>query len=420
MDQSTDYQPRHWKSGLIGMVVVGGLATAIALSIGFSADLREKNIARQLQDVPTDDFRAQAAVVAIRYESLPRLWVRYALRPTLLGLLGGLLFSHLFLHRDNMSSRTSGAILLALAIVFVASYWLPDSRGLTYVDGRDQFQWAEDLRADQPTTRTAAVHAAVELLKCPPFFGRASLIHSLGVLGDEAQPAIPVLNSLKHDPEQDVRDAAEMALEQITESWELQVDAVRGGVSRRIEISFHDVDDQQLLALKEDCTALEVLQLERTNITTPTLAEVVPGIPALKRLKLGGPVDAAAFESIAHLEHLEVLNLPQAECPTASLQQLAKLPHLNLLRIASRNIDDASLECLKEFPSLKYLHLIDTSISDEGLAVIAKLPNLQSFYVDGGHCTERGLATLLEENPLLHIHWNDLHLDNDMSGHTHE
>ncbi|MEZ5940506.1 MAG: hypothetical protein R3C18_03875 [Planctomycetaceae bacterium] len=413
-------QHNDWRWALVGMILLGGLATVVALSLAVSHELREELIARQLKEVPPDEPREQANVAALRYASFPQLWLRHALRPTLLGLLGGFLLARLRSKPESESAKWKTILPVVLIALVSLSYGYHPARGLVYVDGHDQFTWAKVLNSSQRDERESAIHAAVELLERPPFFGRASLIYSLGVLGDEAQPAIPVLQTLKHDPEQEVRDAAEMALEQITESWELQIDAVRGGVSRRIEISFHDVNDQQLLALKEDCTALEVLQLERTNITTPTLAEVVPATPTLKRLKLGGPVNAAAFEFIAQLEHLEVLNLPQAECPAASLQQLAKLPHLNLLRIASSDIDDAALECLKGFPSLKYLHLIDTSISDDGLAVIAQLPHLQSFYVDGGHCTERGLATLLEQNPHLHIHWNDLHLDNDMSGHTHE
>lgn len=195
---------------------------------------------------------------------------------------------------------------------------------------------------------------------------------------------------------------------------------MRGNVSPKIEISEAIVTEDQFRQLLTECNGLEVLLLDRTEVSPETLSKVLPQLTSLRQLKLGSTVPADAFPHIAGLRNLEVLNLPDARCGDQELALLSALPRLKLLRLHSPALTDAGLHALPQFPSLRYLHLINTPITDAGLTSVAQCEHLESFYLDGGNCTDEGLSALLKERPKLHFHWNDLHLEDDPNKHPHD
>jgi len=220
---------------------------------------------------------------------------------------------------------------------------------------------------------------------------------------------------------QPVADTGELApAPPLEASWERQLDAVRGNVSARIEISEAVVIEDQFRQLLTECDGLEVLLLDRIDVSPETLSEVLPQLTSLRQLKIGSVIPADAFSHLARLGTLEVLNLPDTRCGDPELALLSALPRLKLLRIHSPALTDAGLQTLPRFPSLRYLHLINTPITDAGLTSVASCEHLESFYLDGGSCTEEGLSTLLKERPELHFHWNDLHLEDDPNTHPHD
>lgn len=396
-------------------MIAGGLGTVFAVSCIVSPDLRGTIIQWRLDQMPAATLRQTAAVEALRYDSALMLLLWWSLLPAAWGFAGGTLSASMF-------ARTALRWRVSLSVVFViltCLFIFPVNRGLVFASGQDQFAWAARLEADDDSSRTEAINASVTLLTRNRFPGRLQLVQLLAHQGDQALPALEVLKSLQRDPEPMVRDAADYALQILQESWERQVDAVRGGVSTRIEIVHHSVTDEMFQQLTTDCEHLEVLLLDRTELTPATLQAVLPHIRSLKRLKIGGHVPRELFPVLATMSDLEVLNLPDADCPDSALATLQTLPQLNLLRIRSSGITNDGLPALQSFLELKYLHLIGTSITNEGLTHIAQVKGLQSFYLDGSDCTESGLSQLLEVRPDLHVHWNDLHLDGDPNTDVH-
>jgi hypothetical protein len=305
---------------------------------------------------------------------------------------------------------------MGLLLTLLPGYW---PWGLVQHAGRNQFEWLEQLRSDVAGQREAAVQASIELLKLEPFPGRAQLISALAEQGDAALGATPVLSSLRHDREVSVQEAATIALQRLNESWSRQIDQVRGGISKRIELSWRPVTSEEFRELLEGMEGLESLLLDQLEVDTTTLCEVLPRLPRLRRLKLGCPVGSELLAVIGKIETLETLNLPDCQIADADLALLGGLSRLNLLRLGAPAMTDAGLLHLQGLPGLKYLHLVRSSVTDAGLPIVQDFPQLQSFYVDNSPVTEPGLAALLRQRPDLHIHWNELHLDGDESSHSH-
>jgi hypothetical protein len=193
---------------------------------------------------------------------------------------------------------------------------------------------------------------------------------------------------------------------------------VRAGRSKRIVVAQAPVTAAEFAQLTDGCTALEILDLERVEITAEALA-VIPRLPRLKRIKLGGEVDDAGLEHLIRAMELTAVNLPSGEFTDRGLELLAKLPHLELLRFHSPNVTDDGLRQIAAMPALRFLHLIDVPVTDAGIAHLHSLSRLESFYLDGGQCTDQGLQALLAALPELHFHLDQLHLPGDPQADDH-
>ncbi|MFO1096183.1 MAG: hypothetical protein U0992_23185 [Planctomycetaceae bacterium] len=201
-------------------------------------------------------------------------------------------------------------------------------------------------------------------------------------------------------------------------AWHDQIAAVRARTETRISVRHSRVTAVEMQDLATGCAVLEVLDLEDVEVATQSLA-VLEQLPALARLKLGGPVDDAAVEQIVTCVGLTAVNLPQATFTDHGLERLATLPRLELLRFHSSNVTDDGLQEIARMPSLRFLHLIDVPVTDAGLIHLHGMGRLESLYLDGGTCTEAGLRSLLTALPELHFHRDQLHLPGDPRADEH-
>lgn len=202
-------------------------------------------------------------------------------------------------------------------------------------------------------------------------------------------------------------------------SWSEQIDAVRSRTAKQIVVHDSHVTPAELAELTDGCESLELLELDRTDVSSDVLS-VIGDLPNLKRVKLGGPIDDDGIAELTGATTLVVVNLPAAAFTDRGLQTLAGLPHLELLRFHSPNVTDAGLVHVAEMPSLRFLHLIDVPVTDAGLQHLYGLTRLESFYLDGGRCSQAGLGDLLKALPELHFHWNQMHLPDDPQADRHE
>lgn len=200
--------------------------------------------------------------------------------------------------------------------------------------------------------------------------------------------------------------------------WRDQIARVRSGMSTQISVRQAHITAVDLQDLASDCAALEVLDLEDVEIASDSLS-VLERLTALKRLKLGGPVDDAALGQIVKAQGLVSINLPQATFTDRGLELLAQLPKLELLRFHSPRVTDDGLRAIARMPALRFLHLIDVPVTDAGLLHLHGMRRLESFYLDGGACTDTGLRSLLAALPELHFHRDQLHLPGDPRADVH-
>jgi hypothetical protein len=201
-------------------------------------------------------------------------------------------------------------------------------------------------------------------------------------------------------------------------AWEDQVQQVRAGESAEIRLVSQPVAPQQWQMLTEGGQSLEVLEVDSGLLAADDL-RVLTELPALRRLKLTGPVDDADLQQVAAAGQLKMLNLPEGVFTDDGLQQLETLQELELLRFGSRNVTDAGLAVVPRLGSLRFLHLINVPVTDAGLKHLHGLTGLESFYLDGGRCTDEGLYALLKALPGLHFHRDQLHLPDDPHAHPH-
>lgn len=117
---------------------------------------------------------------------------------------------------------------------------------------------------------------------------------------------------------------------------------------------------------------------------------------------------------------LKILNLPSSKLTDAGLAELLSfLPDLQLLRIGSSSMTDEGVVQISKCSSLRFLHLIDVPVTDASLRHFHDKHQLESLYIDGGRETDSGIRDLLQANPRLHFHRNQLHVADDPNADGH-
>lgn len=200
--------------------------------------------------------------------------------------------------------------------------------------------------------------------------------------------------------------------------WNEQLQRVREGKQQTIRVSRDVITDEQWQTLAQDATSLEVLDVEQLEINDSAY-ELLTHLAKLRQLRIGSAVGDEALEHFSQVNSLHVLNLPHGTFTDAGLKTLAKHPELELLRFHSPHVTDEGLSHIARLPSLRFLHLIRVPITDAGLNHLEGLDQLESLYLDGCNCTDDGILQLLEALPQLHLHRDQLHIENDPHAHEH-
>lgn len=198
-----------------------------------------------------------------------------------------------------------------------------------------------------------------------------------------------------------------------------QTQAVRDGVSRRIEVRepLSDADWQALNGL----VGLEELVLEGGGLDDAG-AERLATFPALVKLVARqSPLTDAGFASLARCTTLRELNVSQAACTAEGIAALAALPNLRGLRLGGAQLRGAEVcEAVVSLPKLRFLHLIDIEIGDAGLAVLERRPDLWSLYLDGAGVSDEAWGRYFQACPNVHVHLDQMHHDRDPGADHHE
>jgi hypothetical protein len=134
-------------------------------------------------------------------------------------------------HRKRVATWLTVVELLFAGIALGALAWVLSEPVATarreYYRGRDQFEWASELKASESERRHQAVVALCELLKSSHSGVRWWCVQQLGSAGAEAKSALPVLWQLLQeetiDDDQSFRDLVRYAIQQIeldaSEGW---------------------------------------------------------------------------------------------------------------------------------------------------------------------------------------------------------
>lgn len=134
------------------------------------------------------------------------------------------------------------------------------------------------------------------------------------------------------------------------------------------------------------CSALETLDLWRTNLGYIDIGVVLPFLKNLTNLNLGyTKLQDTQMEFLAMLPQLQFLDLGNTAIGSRTLLSLSGILSLKSLFLDYTKVDDAGMQCLSGLTNLVDLNLGNTNISDAGLSHLTTLTNLMDLKL--GHTT---------------------------------
>jgi len=197
-----------------------------------------------------------------------------------------------------------------------------------------------------------------------------------------------------------------------------QVEAVRAGRTATIKATtpLSAAEWEALCGLR----GLRVLDLQAGR-ADDRMATILVSLPDVERLVLReSPLTDEGFETLARLESLRDLNVPQAACTAAGVRALAQLPGLRALRLGGvRGSGTEVCEAVQSLSGLRSLHLIDVPIGDAGLDVLARMDGLWNLYLDGAGVSDEAWSRYFGARPTVHVHVDQAHHDRDPGRHRH-
>lgn len=182
---------------------------------------------------------------------------------------------------------------------------------------------------------------------------------------------------------------------------------------KRLELilSLKTLTDEDVTGLAKrlpNLVSLKLVPLSGSGVGDKGIRELANGTPNLAHLHVSsysGPVNENIGSSIAHLQNLKSLSLPESRISAADLQavaaKLTKLEQLDLYMCT--DLADEHLEAIGNAHSLRRLNLqLAHPFTDEGLKSIAKLPNLVMINLnDCAQLSDAGVAHLADAAKLL-------------------
>jgi hypothetical protein len=198
-----------------------------------------------------------------------------------------------------------------------------------------------------------------------------------------------------------------------------QVEAVRAGRTDTITATA-PVSPAEWESLR-GLSGLRVLEIRSGAADDERARTILATLPDVERLVLReSPLTDAGFETLARLEILRDLNVPQAACTAAGVRALAQLPGLRALRLGGvRGSGTEVCEAVTALSGLRSLHLIDVPIGDAGLDVLARMDGLWNLYLDGAGVSDEAWSRYFGARPTVHVHVDQAHHDRDPGRHDH-
>lgn len=200
--------------------------------------------------------------------------------------------------------------------------------------------------------------------------------------------------------------------------WQDLCDEAKKERSEKLQASF-EVNDPLIRSTLAEMDWLETLILDQGVVTDESM-KAIAALPNLGHLRLRlSPISDAGLKRLTGCENLWLLNLPHANCTAEGVASLASLPRLRQLRLGCPNLGNDVTRAIASITTLRSVHLIGVPVTDEGLRTLATMPHLESLYLDDSAVTAAGWEWLFREQPHLHVHVNQRHLDRDPKAHTH-
>jgi Leucine-rich repeat (LRR) protein len=141
-------------------------------------------------------------------------------------------------------------------------------------------------------------------------------------------------------------------------------------------------------------TKVEVLELEKTEVTDEGLAQI-KGLTNLRKLHLSNTrVTDAGLAHLKGLTGLELIQLDNTQVTDAGLSHLKGMTRLTDLNLEETQITDLGLSHLKALISMRRLDLDGTLVSDVGLAHLKNLADLRELSLQNTRVTDAGLSHL--------------------------
>ena len=150
-------------------------------------------------------------------------------------------------------------------------------------------------------------------------------------------------------------------------------------------------------------SGLQELVYSENRLTYPGAASFGDW-PDLARLTMNraGLIDDQ-LGSIAALNRLVILELPNNDIFRRISHCLDDLPNLRRLDLARTRTNDTSIESLSTLRNLQRLDLSATTITDDALAALTDIEGLTGLFLGSCDITNDGLARIVEEHPNLTV-----------------
>ncbi|MGI8981729.1 MAG: hypothetical protein ACR2FY_21070 [Pirellulaceae bacterium] len=164
--------------------------------------------------------------------------------------------------------------------------------------------------------------------------------------------------------------------------------------------------DGACLAALQDCTWLELLDLQDCNEVPKAEWKILENFKNLKSLRIWGPtVDDSTLEFVIGAKNLKSLSLESTEVTAAGLEKVTVLAGVQTISLTNaKNIYDAELEPIGRFKELTSLELRNCALNGKGLTHLSGLKKLklldlsETFVKDAGLESLAGLSNLEDLN----------------------
>ena len=162
---------------------------------------------------------------------------------------------------------------------------------------------------------------------------------------------------------------------------------------KRIRAAQSNFDGACLAAL-QDCTQLELLDLQDCNKIPVADWSTLQNFKKLKMLRLWGPtVDNSVLDFVKAASSLKILSLEATNVGADGLAKVASLPIQELLSNAP-NIDTDALAHVANLKNLAKLELRNVAVGNKGMAHLAGLKELKVLDLSETAVGDKGLEHL--------------------------